>query len=59
MKKKIFPVHVYMTVSLVDKILDCTEICFKWEGAEVKGIGEKRSALKRITTKKRITTEVG
>lgn len=42
-----------MTVSLVDKILDCTEICFKWEGEEVKGIGEKRSALKRITIKKK------
>ena len=39
-----------MTVSVADKIPDCTEICFKWEGEKVKGIGEKRPALKRITT---------
>ena len=39
-----------MTVSVADKIPDCTEICFKWEGEEVKGIGEKDQPLKGLTT---------
>lgn len=42
-------VHVYITVSLVEKIPPYIEICFKW-GQAVKGIVEKSSTINTITT---------